>query len=128
MFSCIFIVVLALSLSLPLSLFPAGLPLWKKTGGPSGGLGYDVRIHPKDKKIMFVTDNPSGVNKSYDGGQNWKALLDGLTTRAVSAMALSGDGKFLYAATKGEGVFRINLSSKAPVQLSAGRGSVLKHQ
>ncbi len=44
---------------------------WYRTGGPVGGLGYDIRIHPLDKDIMFVTDNPSGVNKSIDGGQTW---------------------------------------------------------
>lgn len=54
---------------------------WDRTGGPSGGLGYDVRIHPTDKNIMFVTDNPSGVNKSYDGGATWVQRNEGITTR-----------------------------------------------
>jgi len=54
---------------------------WIKTGGPSGGLGYDVRIHPRDKNIMFVTDNPSGVNKSYDGGDTWVQRNTGIKTR-----------------------------------------------
>jgi len=31
---------------------------WIRTGGPNGGIGYDIRIHPKDKNVMFVTDNP----------------------------------------------------------------------
>ncbi|MHC4155719.1 MAG: family 16 glycoside hydrolase, partial [Planctomycetota bacterium] len=53
---------------------------WIKTGGPSGGLGYDVRIHPSDKNIMFVTDNPSGVNKSYDGGDTWVQRNTGIST------------------------------------------------
>jgi photosystem II stability/assembly factor-like uncharacterized protein len=52
---------------------------WERTGGPNGGLGYDIRIHPKDKNIMFVTDNPSGVNKSYDGGKTWYQKNDGIT-------------------------------------------------
>ena len=54
---------------------------WLKTGGPSGGLGYDVRIDPTDKTIMFVTDNPSGVNKSTDGGDSWTQSNEGITTR-----------------------------------------------
>jgi len=58
---------------------------WVKTGGPSGGLGYDIRIHPQDKDIMFVTDNPSGVNKSYDGGKTWVAKNKGITARAGSS-------------------------------------------
>lgn len=61
---------------------------WVKTGGPVGGLGYDVRIHPQDKKIMFVTDNPSGVNKSYDGGSSWVQRNKGITIRT----GFSGDG------------------------------------
>ena len=54
---------------------------WIRTGGPPGGLGYDIRIHPLDKRIMFVTDNPSGVNKSYDGGRSWVTRNDGITSR-----------------------------------------------
>jgi photosystem II stability/assembly factor-like uncharacterized protein len=61
---------------------------WVKTGGPIGGLGYDIRIHPQDKRIMFVTDNPSGVNKSYDGGNTWVQRNKGITVRTGS----SGDG------------------------------------
>lgn len=55
--------------------------VWVRTGGPSGGLGYDVRIHPQNKNIMFVTDNPSGVNKSYDAGTTWTQRNKGITTR-----------------------------------------------
>ncbi|MBC8249636.1 MAG: DUF1080 domain-containing protein, partial [Anaerolineales bacterium] len=55
---------------------------WTRTGGPSGGLGYDVRIHPTDKNIMFVTDNPSGVNKSYDAGTTWVQRNEGIATRS----------------------------------------------
>ena len=54
---------------------------WTRTGGPSGGLGYDVRIHPTDKNIMFVTDNPSGVNKSYDAGTTWVQRNEGIASR-----------------------------------------------
>lgn len=55
--------------------------IWVKTGGPSGGLGYDVRIDHTDKSIMFVTDNPSGINKSTDGGNSWIQSNQGITTR-----------------------------------------------
>ncbi|MBN2031383.1 T9SS type A sorting domain-containing protein [bacterium] len=59
---------------------------WIRTGGPNGGLGYDIRIHPTDKNIMFVTDNPSGVNKSYDGGNSWVPSNNGITTRSGPSM------------------------------------------
>lgn len=55
---------------------------WEKTGGPPGGLGYDVRFNPDDPKIMFVTDNPSGINKSYDGGKTWVQRNEGVLSRA----------------------------------------------
>ena len=60
--------------------------VWTRTGGPSGGLGYDIRIRPGNKNIMFVTDNPSGVNKSYDGGATWVQRNISITTRTGSSM------------------------------------------
>ena len=58
---------------------------WKKTGGPLGGLGYDVRIDPQNKSTMFVTDNPSGVNKSTDGGATWFQSNAGIMARTGSS-------------------------------------------
>jgi len=60
--------------------------VWERTGGPSGGLGYDVRIHPINHNVMFVTDNPSGVNKSYDGGDTWVQRNISITTRTGPSM------------------------------------------
>jgi len=59
---------------------------WIKMGGPIGGLGYDVRIHPEDRMVMFVTDNPSGVNKSTDAGATWITKNTGITTRTGPSM------------------------------------------
>ncbi|NIT56331.1 MAG: hypothetical protein GWN00_08880, partial [Aliifodinibius sp.] len=44
---------------------------WVKAGGPSGGMGYDVRFGSADRQDMFVTDNYAGVYKSNDGGNTW---------------------------------------------------------
>jgi photosystem II stability/assembly factor-like uncharacterized protein len=54
---------------------------WTKVGGPIGGLGYNIRIHPTDKNIMFVTDAFSGVQRSTNGGQTWQASNTGIDTR-----------------------------------------------
>ncbi|KYG82515.1 YCF48-related protein [Roseivirga echinicomitans] len=54
---------------------------WQKTGGPIGGLGYNVRIHPVNKNVMFVTDVFSGVNKSVDGGASWVSSNNGIDMR-----------------------------------------------
>jgi hypothetical protein len=44
---------------------------WVSTGGPPGGLGYDIRMRPDNPDVMFVTDAHSGVSKSTDGGRTW---------------------------------------------------------
>jgi photosystem II stability/assembly factor-like uncharacterized protein len=59
---------------------PAGVR-WHKTGGPHGGLGYDVRIDPTDPNIIYVTDTFAGVCKSTDGGKNWGEINNGISVR-----------------------------------------------
>jgi photosystem II stability/assembly factor-like uncharacterized protein len=60
---------------------------WVFTGGPVGGLGYDVRMDPTNPDVMYVTDAKSGVFKSTDGGATWVPKNKGITTR----MGPSGD-------------------------------------
>ena len=64
----------------PIPTLPASLS-WTRTGGPLGGLGYDIRMRPDNPDIMFVTDAKAGVFKSIDGGQTWKPINQGITTR-----------------------------------------------
>ena len=97
------------------SLFASGLQaqnVWVKTGGPVGGLGYNVRVHPEDPKIMFVTDVFSGVNKSTDGGQSWFASNQGIDVRtgptgdAIPVFALTIDPfnpNEIWVGTQGNG-------------------------
>lgn len=54
---------------------------WERTGGPMGGLGYDVRYGTGDTQIMYVTDNFSGVYKSANNGQTWFPTNRGITGR-----------------------------------------------
>ena len=94
---------------------------WVKTGGPLGGLGYDVRIHPADKAVMFFSDNNSGVNKSADGGATWSETNSGIDIRAgatadaVPIFSLTvdpNDPNRLWAGTQGEGAnFGVYLST-----------------
>jgi hypothetical protein len=63
---------------------------WIKTGGPIGGLGYDVRYGAYsdgtlNPEVMYVTDNYSGVNKSIDGGQTWFTTNTGITKKSGSS-------------------------------------------
>jgi photosystem II stability/assembly factor-like uncharacterized protein len=73
-----------------------------------------IVIHPKDSRIVFAGDWRTGVYCSFDSGNHWQAMSAGLTTRAVNQLCLSNDGKVLYAATDGEGVFTAFLSSGVP--------------
>lgn len=55
---------------------------WIKTGGPPGGLGYDIRMRPDNPDIMYVTDANAGVHTSMDGGLNWRASNQGINLRS----------------------------------------------
>jgi photosystem II stability/assembly factor-like uncharacterized protein len=68
---------------------------------------WDIAIDPTDSQTLYAADHHSGVYLSTDGGATWVAINEGLSTRAVTAIAISSDAKVLYAATEGEGVFRL---------------------
>jgi len=78
----------------------------------------DIVIHPKDTKILYAADLRSGVYRSSDGGKSWTRINDGLSTRAVQALAISSDGSVVYAATEGGGVFRLDAGAS---QVGAGK-------
>ncbi len=59
---------------------PVGQWIW--LGGPTGGLGYDIRMHPDDPDIMYVTDALAGVFTSEDGGASWSPVNQGITARS----------------------------------------------
>ncbi|MCX6634555.1 MAG: hypothetical protein NT090_05640 [Acidobacteria bacterium] len=69
----------------------------------------DIAIDPTDSRVVYAGDLRSGIYRSEDGGKLWVQINKGLRTRAVKALALSSDGGTLYAATDGEGVFRLDI-------------------
>ncbi len=73
----------------------------------------DIVFDPTDPQaqVMYASDRQSGVYRSFDGGTTWMAINKGLRTRAVNALAISSDGQHLYAATEGEGVYRLDLTA-----------------
>jgi photosystem II stability/assembly factor-like uncharacterized protein len=75
----------------------------------------DIVFHPSQPGLAFAADVHSGVYRSDDAGLTWRVAAEGLRTRAVNALALSADGAHLYAATEGEGVYRLDLVGAAPV-------------
>lgn len=54
---------------------------WVRLGGPIGGLGYDIRMDPRDPDVMYVTDAMAGAHKSLDGGKTWFPINEGIDLR-----------------------------------------------
>jgi photosystem II stability/assembly factor-like uncharacterized protein len=68
--------------ALPDTASVSGQPgVWIRTGGPLGGLGYDIRVRPDNPDVMLVTDAWAGVFKSTDGGRTWSPSNNGIETR-----------------------------------------------
>ncbi|MEP1150966.1 MAG: T9SS type A sorting domain-containing protein [Balneola sp.] len=88
------------------------LKKWLKTGGPIGGLGYNVRYRPDSPSTIFVTDAWSGLQKSTDGGENWSSANSGISFRngpssdAIPIFAFkvdSNNNDILWAGTQNGG-------------------------
>lgn len=66
-----------------------------------------ILIHPKNSNILYAADWSSGVYQSTDSAKNWSPINQGLSTRAVKSLAIEPTSSVLFAATHGEGVFRL---------------------
>jgi acetyl esterase/lipase/photosystem II stability/assembly factor-like uncharacterized protein len=84
-------------------------------GLEANGSLHDIVFDPLDPQIVYTSDALSGVYRSTNGGQNWTKINSGLSNRAATGLAITGDGAHVYAATNGEGVFRLDLNGEPPV-------------
>jgi photosystem II stability/assembly factor-like uncharacterized protein len=75
---------------------------------------HDIVFDPTNSQVVYTSDHFSGVYRSIDGGLTWVQINDGLRTRSVNGLSISTDGQHLYAATDGEGVFRLDVSGQPP--------------
>ncbi len=66
---------------------------WVRTGGPIGGLGYDIRYNFADYNLWYVTDAWSGFYISTDNGATWMPSNTGITARKGT------DGIPIFSAT-----------------------------
>ncbi|MFL7869794.1 MAG: family 16 glycoside hydrolase, partial [Anaerolineales bacterium] len=57
---------------------------WVRTGGPLGGLGYDIRMMPDHPDTLLVSDAWAGVFISTNGGVDWGPSNEGITVRTGS--------------------------------------------
>ena len=55
---------------------------WIRTGGPPGGLSYDIRYNFAKPDIWYVTDNFAGVHISMDNGYTWQVSNTGTPPQA----------------------------------------------
>ncbi len=81
---------------------------------PEGSIASIVFDPTRPQEVMYLADLTSGVYSSVNGGANWTVINNGLRMRAVNALAISADGQHLYAATEGEGAFRLDLNGVPP--------------
>jgi len=79
---------------------------------------YSIAVDPTQTNIVYAGSMRSGVFRSENGGQTWVKINSGLRTRSVHDLAISADGGTLYATTRGEGVFRLDLTGRAPVPVA----------
>jgi photosystem II stability/assembly factor-like uncharacterized protein len=69
----------------------------------------DILFDPANPSVLYASDRMSGVYRSTNGGASWQAINQGLRMRSVNSLALTPDGAHLYAATEGEGVYRLDV-------------------
>ncbi len=74
----------------------------------------EILFDQKNPSRMYLADNRSGVYRSEDGGSTWLYLPAGMNNKAVNALALSHDSLHLYAASEGDGMYRMDLNAKPP--------------
>lgn len=67
----------------------------------------NIILDPTNPDVMYASDQLTGVYRTENGGQYWVLINDGLFNREVNTMAISSDGKIVYAGTEGFGVFRL---------------------
>jgi hypothetical protein len=95
---------------------PDGGATWQQltSGFAPESIVTSVVVDPTNPQIMYLSDLTGGVYRTENGGGLWAPINQGLRTKAVNRLALSSDGAHLYAATEGEGVFRLDLNGSPP--------------
>ncbi len=89
---------------------------WRRVSAglePNSAL-HDIVFDPTDPNVVYASDHASGVYRSTDGGQTWIKINAGLRNRATTGLAISSDGRHLYLAIRGDGIYRLDLDGQAP--------------
>jgi photosystem II stability/assembly factor-like uncharacterized protein len=109
---------------------PLAEHIWVRTGGPLGGLGYDIRMRPDNPDFMFVTDALAGAFASNNGGESWFPSSDGIVTRvgpsgdSIPVFSLTIDPNnpdIVWAGTQFErGIFKSTNGGRTWVKMDSG--------
>jgi photosystem II stability/assembly factor-like uncharacterized protein len=102
--------------------------VWKSENGgdswqnSSAGLSPEASVRsivvdPGQPSNLFAADMQSGAYRSIDSGASWQQINRGLKVRAIHALAISENGNTVYAATDGNGVYRLDLDGQPPETL-----------
>jgi len=77
-----------------------GAQLWKRIGNPPARTSFTALVvDPQQSQTIYVAAVGDGVFRSPDGGRSWNPFSDGLTDTEVLALAVSSNGKVVYAGT-----------------------------
>jgi photosystem II stability/assembly factor-like uncharacterized protein len=129
--------VLALALAAVCGSSPTANRTWISTGGPIGGLGYDIRMRPDNPDVLFVTDAYAGVCKSTDSGATWFPANNGLPATsgmsgdAIPAFSLTIDPNHPDTVWVGmqftSGIFRSDDGGQAWRSMNTGHNGIQEH-
>ena len=78
-----------------------------KTGMEPNDPIWTLVVDPQDPGIVWAGSRATGIYRWIPEEGRWTHVNSGLSTRSIQAIAISADGGVLYAATSGEGVFRM---------------------
>ena len=76
---------------------------------------HDIIFDPVEPDVVYASDVFSGIYRSIDGGETWAKINDGLRNRAAMGLAITSDGRHVYAAIRGDGIYRLDVDGQAPV-------------
>ncbi len=108
---------------------PPGL-IWIRTGGPPGGLGYDIRYKFGDPRTWYVTEGHAGLHISDDNGLTWSSSNEGITARTgrtgdivpvFSATVDPHDSNIVWAGTQSTGdIYKSTDGGQSWVEMTNG--------
>ena len=77
-----------------------------------------MAVHPTDADKVMASDWWSGIYYSADGGNSWNLMNTGLDSRIIHDIEFSADGKFVYAASEGSGIFSMQFTTEPLARIS----------